>query len=965
MLNPMMGQATSSVLGTFVTWAAVLSIAAAAESRPAARTDVRSGSGVGISRPNILFAIADDMGHAGAYGTRWVKTPSFDRLAGQGVLFLNAYTPNAKCSPSRACILTGRNPWQLEAAGNHWPYYPARFKSWMEALADGGYCVGFTGKGWGPGTLPPERRNITGKAYQQRRLEKPAKGISNWDYFANFQDFLAEGPQDRPFCFWYGGHEPHRPYEYGSGVARGGYKLEDAEPVPPYWPDTEAVRNDMLDYAFEIAHFDRQLGKMLDLLAEKGLLDNTLVVATSDNGPPFPRMKGHPFESACHLPLAMMWPRGIAAPGRKTDALVSFIDFAPTFLDVAGVDGASVGMQSVTGTSLKDILSNRKPAADRSTLLTGRERNDTRCRPGTESGLGYPVRALREGDFVLLHNFDPSRWPCGNPELGLKDTDAGPTKTAVEASGETNRPWQLCFGKRPADELYNLKTDADCVHNLADDPAHARRLKAMREKLFARLRQQGDPRMEGHGDVFDYYPTPRPSREDAQAPKSPTGKAGAARAEPLPDLTVAPADKLRALAPATLRSTGPDFVAYVPRVEDGQVGDTGNEHFMVFQGPDKSLMTIWSQSSFEGQGDQHIVFARSRDQGKTWSAPKIIAGPARPGEGFSASWAVPLVSKSGRIYVIYCQSGPKWDVGRNVSTRFTGIYSDNSGKTWSSPQTIEMPRTSRDNPDPSYPPNCIIWQKPARLARDGRYLVGMTRTTSPAVKKNPGKTWTSSDSAVEFLRFENLDLNPEPAGLKISWLAYDKDALTMPHRDYPQVSVCQEPSIVKLPDGRLFCVMRTMSGSPAWTQSRDDGNTWTPPKVLLGKDGDEPLKHPLSPCPIYDLGGDAAGSGRYALFIHNHDGHYQGFGPTDSNYHRRPIYLVAGRFQPGAEQPVWFDEPRFFMDNDGIPLGPPGKRGRLDLAMYASLTEIGGRPVLWYPDRKFFLLGKYLPVILR
>ena len=69
-------------------------------------------------------------------------------------------------------------------------------------------------------------------------------------------------------------------------------------PVPSYWPDTEAVRNDMLDYAFEIAHFDRQLGRMVDLLAEKGLLDNTLVVATSDNGPPFPRMKGHPFESS-------------------------------------------------------------------------------------------------------------------------------------------------------------------------------------------------------------------------------------------------------------------------------------------------------------------------------------------------------------------------------------------------------------------------------------------------------------------------------------------------------------------------------------------------------------------------------------------------------------------------------------------------------------------------------------------
>jgi len=510
-----MVKAASWFAAAFVTWVGAVFMAAAGESRPAGLPDTITDLRAGASRPNILFAIADDMGHASAYGTHWVKTPSFDRLAKQGVLFLNAYTPSAKCAPSRACILTGRNPWQLEAAANHWPYYPAKFKSWLEGLADAGYFVGFTGKGWGPGVMPPERKNIVGKPYQKRRLEKPASGINERDYLANFQDFLRDCPKGAPFCFWYGGHEPHRPYEYGSGVAKGHYKLADAGPVPPYWPDTEAVRNDMLDYAFEIAHFDRQLGRMLDLLAEKGLLDNTLVVATSDNGPPFPRMKGHPFESACHLPLAMMWPKGIAAPGRKSDALVSFIDFAPTFLEVAGADGAKVGMQPITGFSLTDILTNRKPVADRSTLLTGRERNDVRCRPGTESGLGYPVRALREGDFVLLHNFDPSRWPCGNPELGLLDTDAGPTKTAVEAAGETNRCWQLCFGKRPADELYNLKTDADCVHNLATDPAHQPRLEAMREKLFSHLRQQGDPRMEGKGDVFDNYPTPSPARQAA------------------------------------------------------------------------------------------------------------------------------------------------------------------------------------------------------------------------------------------------------------------------------------------------------------------------------------------------------------------------------------------------------------------------------------------------------------------
>ena len=109
---------------------------------------------------------------------------------------------------------------------------------------------------------------------------------------------------------------------------------------------------------------------------------------------------------------------------------------------------------------------------------------------------------------------------------------------------------------------------------------------------------------------------------------------------------------------------------------------------------------------------------------------------------------------------------------------------------------------------------------------------------------------------------------------------------------------------------------------------------------------------------MYDLGGNAAGSGRYVLFIHNHDGHYLNYGPADTSYHRRPVYLVPGHFQADAQQPVWFDEPRFFMDHDGVSLGKPGTAGRLDLALYSSFTVRQGKSVLWYPDRKFFLLGR-------
>ncbi len=110
------------------------------------------GAAYAAERPNILFAIADDWGkHASAYGTRWVKTPAFDRVAREGILFNNAYTPNAKCAPSRACILTGRNSWQLKEAANHICYFPPEFKGWGEALAEHSWFVGHTMKGWGPG----------------------------------------------------------------------------------------------------------------------------------------------------------------------------------------------------------------------------------------------------------------------------------------------------------------------------------------------------------------------------------------------------------------------------------------------------------------------------------------------------------------------------------------------------------------------------------------------------------------------------------------------------------------------------------------------------------------------------------------------------------------------------------------------------------------------------------------------
>jgi len=460
-------------------------------------------------RPNILFCIADDASysHFSAYGCSWVKTPGFDRVAREGILFTNAYTPNAKSAPSRACIITGRNSWQLEEAANHITNFPARFKSFVEALKEEGYFTGYTSKGWAPGnpgTVDGKLRELTGKAFNSRTTSPPTGAISRSDYAANFNDFLDQKPGDSPWFFWYGSHEPHRRYQYGSGVALGGKKTDQIEKVPDFWPDNDTVRNDMLDYAFEIEYFDQQLVIMLNELEKRGELKNTVVVVTSDNGMPFPRSKGLQYEYSNHMPLAIMWHSGIEEPGRASKDYISFIDFAPTFLDLAGIDWNESGMASSPGKSFRDILKNSKKLSDRSFILLGQERHDY----GRPLNQGYPIRSILKDGYLYQINFKPDLWPAGNPETGYLNTDGSPTKTFIlnlRRNGIDVSYWTKCFGKHPDEELYNITSDPECLINLAGLSDYGELKERMKTILMTELKGQNDPRVLGNGDIFDKY----------------------------------------------------------------------------------------------------------------------------------------------------------------------------------------------------------------------------------------------------------------------------------------------------------------------------------------------------------------------------------------------------------------------------------------------------------------------------
>ena len=279
--------------------------------------------------------------------------------------------------------------------------------------------------------------------------------------------------------------------------------------VPAYYPDTPEVRSDILDYYSEIEWLDQQLARALTVLENTGELDNTLIVLTSDNGMPFPRAKVNLYDRGVHMPLAMRW--GSRSRGARTiDDIVQHIDFAPTFLQAAGLP-IPPGMP---GRSLLPLLqSGRGGTIDptRDAAFTAMERH-VMARP---DGATYPMRSIRTRDYLYIRNFAPDRWPTGGEFLSSNrtthgDVDGAPIRDfLLDPANRARFPRhsELCFGRRPAEELYDLRSDPDQVRNLALE-SHPERAR-LRQRLEAYLRQTGDPRIHGRDpwQRYIYYQT--------------------------------------------------------------------------------------------------------------------------------------------------------------------------------------------------------------------------------------------------------------------------------------------------------------------------------------------------------------------------------------------------------------------------------------------------------------------------
>lgn len=454
--------------------------------RPKAKTE--------IVKPNILVLMSDNhyYEHLGCYGDNVIKTPNIDRIAMEGVRFINAYCASPSCTPARGAMLTGQEIWRLGEGANLWSTLPDSLITYQEVLEEAGYFAGHDRKGWGPGNYEAGGRN-----------KNPA-GTT----YKNFREFLDKNTENKPWSYFLSSRKPHRPFKYGA-AEKAGLNIDSVK-VPPYLPDSREVRSDICDYYNEIMNFDKQVKEAMDLLKEKGISENTLVVVCADNGWMMPRGLANLYDFGTKVPMIISWPGKIKA-NRIVNDFVSLNDLAPTFLEFAG-ESVPVNM---TAKSLKNILMSEQQGRieeERNRVFIARERHALVRR----NGLGYPGRAIRTDDFLYIRNYEPDRWPAGDPPL-FGDIDAhmlqyeSPTKEYMmihKDDPEVKKLYEQAFLKRPEEELFDLKKDPYQMNNVA----YLEEYQDIKVRLAAQLREYlmetNDPRETGGEIMWDnqkYY----------------------------------------------------------------------------------------------------------------------------------------------------------------------------------------------------------------------------------------------------------------------------------------------------------------------------------------------------------------------------------------------------------------------------------------------------------------------------
>lgn len=427
---------------------------------------------------NILLLIADDLGrNTGCYGEQAIRTPNIDRIAKEGTLFDMAFTSTASCSPSRSVIYTGLHAHENGQYGLNHDYHHFMTFDHIETapklLGDLGYLTGIIGKVHvGPDYVYPwEVREALGT----RNVAKVAERCNAF--------FQKAKSGERPFFLTVGFIDPHR------DLTRGGFGNEEFEgvhdqlydpkavSVPFFLSDAPGVRQELSEYYRAIHRMDEGVGMIMNSLTRAGMMDDTLVLFVSDNGPPFVNSKTTLYDAGVRLPLLVKCPNSL--PGISNPNMVSFVDILPTLLDWAG-QAQVKGKRK--GRSFLPILSQEKTMDDWNHVFGSHTFH--------EITNYYPTRFMRTRRYKYHRNI---AWKLDFPfSVDLYGSLAWDDMRNSNPPMIGNRPLKN-YVRRPAEELYDLDSDPREVDNIAQDPAHKSQLLECRQALEFWQKETDDP----------------------------------------------------------------------------------------------------------------------------------------------------------------------------------------------------------------------------------------------------------------------------------------------------------------------------------------------------------------------------------------------------------------------------------------------------------------------------------------
>jgi N-sulfoglucosamine sulfohydrolase len=422
------------------------------------------------AKPNIILMIADDLTYhdIGCFGNKDVRTPNLDKLAAQGVRLTSCYTPAPVCSPTRQALYTGIYPVRSGAYPNHSIVKPD-VKSLPFYMKPLGYRVGLVGKThFGPMANYPFEYPQQGVTHADGDNEDAETKL---DYDAAEQ--FIDRDKNQPYCLVVAPHEPHSPWTLGDPSV---YNPADLK-LAPYLVDTPITRRALSRYYGEVTFLDQQVGRVMDAVERSGQADNTLFIFVSEQGSSMPHGKWTLYDAGIRSATIARWPAKIKA-GSTNDALCQYVDFLPTFIELAG----GKPLPDIDGRSISKILTGQSTVG-RDYVYA--EETSRGIIAGPEA---YGIRAVADKRWKYILNL--------NPDADFKNTEVKtPLFNSWIKKGETDAFAKEQAGRyvhRPAVELYDLQNDPYELKNLADEPEQKPTLARLRAALDAWMKQQGD-----------------------------------------------------------------------------------------------------------------------------------------------------------------------------------------------------------------------------------------------------------------------------------------------------------------------------------------------------------------------------------------------------------------------------------------------------------------------------------------